>query len=196
MSVYISSATPYSSWLYNGPYLWRQLLPRTTTELGPTLHYTFMWKNVLSTNHVSDTSSYTWDREGFKTGQVSRLFALEKHVNSITERIETPLTRILKVLSSNLGSQTGYPDGDYSYFYPVFPEKFQDSTSIRTQPLPSESFQILCLVIILPCLSPGQVMWDLWHWGRFSPSTLVSPPNSHSNYCSTITIIYHLWLVQ
>jgi hypothetical protein len=38
------------------------------------------------------------------------------------------------------------------------------------------------------------VMWDLWwtkwSWGRFSPSTAVSP-----NF-STITIIYHLGLVQ
>jgi hypothetical protein len=45
----------------------------------------------------------------------------------------------------------------------------------------------------------GQVMWDLWwtewHRGRFSPSTLVSPANSHSTDCSTINI-YHLGLVQ
>jgi hypothetical protein len=43
-------------------------------------------------------------------------------------------------------------------------------------------------------------MWDLWwtkwHWGRFSPSTSVSPANSHSSDCSTLTIIYHLGLVQ
>jgi hypothetical protein len=42
-------------------------------------------------------------------------------------------------------------------------------------------------------------MWDLWwtkwHWGRFSPSTSVSPVNSHSTNCSS-PIIYHLGLVQ
>jgi hypothetical protein len=46
---------------------------------------------------------------------------------------------------------------------------------------------------------PGQVMWDLWwtkwHWGRFSPSTLVSPANPHSTDCSII-IIDHPGLVQ
>jgi hypothetical protein len=38
-------------------------------------------------------------------------------------------------------------------------------------------------------------MWDLWwtkwHWGRFSPSTSVSPANPHSTDCSIIIIIYH-----
>jgi hypothetical protein len=36
-------------------------------------------------------------------------------------------------------------------------------------------------------------MWDLlltkWHWGKFSPSTSVSPANSHSTDCSTLIII-------
>jgi hypothetical protein len=36
-------------------------------------------------------------------------------------------------------------------------------------------------------------MWDLWwtkwHGGRFSPSTLVSPANSHSTTYSTLIII-------
>jgi hypothetical protein len=36
-------------------------------------------------------------------------------------------------------------------------------------------------------------MWDLWwtkwHWGRFSPSTSVSPANPHSTDCSTVIII-------
>jgi hypothetical protein len=31
--------------------------------------------------------------------------------------------------------------------------------------------------------------WTKWYWGRFSPSTLISPANSYSNYCSVIT--YH-----
>jgi hypothetical protein len=43
-------------------------------------------------------------------------------------------------------------------------------------------------------------MWDLWwtkwHWGKFSPNTSVSLVNLHSTDCSTITIIYHLVLVQ
>jgi hypothetical protein len=34
-----------------------------------------------------------------------------------------------------------------------------------------------------------QIMWVLWwterHWGRFSPSTSLSPANSHSTECST-----------
>jgi hypothetical protein len=45
----------------------------------------------------------------------------------------------------------------------------------------------------------SQVRWDLWctkwHWGRFSPSTSVSPANSHSTDRSTL-IIYHPGLVQ
>jgi hypothetical protein len=51
-----------------------------------------------------------------------------------------------------------------------------------------------------PDSSPGLVMWDLWwtKWrcGRFSPSTSVSPANLYSTNCSTITLIYHLGLVQ
>jgi hypothetical protein len=48
---------------------------------------------------------------------------------------------------------------------------------------------------------PDQVMWDLWwtkwHRGRFSPSTSVSPDNSHSTDCSTLIIYhYHPGLVQ
>jgi hypothetical protein len=43
-------------------------------------------------------------------------------------------------------------------------------------------------------------MWDLWwikwNWGMFSPSTSVSPANSHSTDCSTTIIICHLGLVQ
>jgi hypothetical protein len=34
----------------------------------------------------------------------------------------------------------------------------------------------------------GLVKWDLWRWGRFSPSTSVSPANIH--------YIYHLGPVQ
>jgi hypothetical protein len=43
-------------------------------------------------------------------------------------------------------------------------------------------------------------MWDLWstkwRWGRFSLSISVSPANLHSTNFSTITITYHLGLVQ
>jgi hypothetical protein len=46
--------------------------------------------------------------------------------------------------------------------------------------------------------SPGLVKWDLWwtkwRWGRFSPSTSVSPATLHSTNCSTITLINHLGL--
>jgi hypothetical protein len=45
--------------------------------------------------------------------------------------------------------------------------------------------------------SPGLVMWDLWwtkcRWGRFSPSTSVSPANFHPTSCSTITVITWGW---
>jgi hypothetical protein len=41
---------------------------------------------------------------------------------------------------------------------------------------------------------PGQVMWILrwtmWHWGRFSPSTLVSPAKYHSSDRSTMIIVW------
>jgi hypothetical protein len=40
--------------------------------------------------------------------------------------------------------------------------------------------------------SPGLIKWDLlwtkWRWGRFSPSTSVSPANLHSTKFSIITI--------
>jgi hypothetical protein len=49
-----------------------------------------------------------------------------------------------------------------------------------------------------PCSRTGLVKWDLWwtkwRWGRFSPSTSVSPANFHSTNCSTFTLIYHLGL--
>jgi hypothetical protein len=35
-----------------------------------------------------------------------------------------------------------------------------------------------------------------WRWGRFSPSTSVSPANLHSTNFSTITITYHPGLAQ
>jgi hypothetical protein len=38
--------------------------------------------------------------------------------------------------------------------------------------------------------------WRKWLWGRFSPSTSVSPANLHSTNCSTITTIYYLGLVR
>jgi hypothetical protein len=38
--------------------------------------------------------------------------------------------------------------------------------------------------------------WTKWSWGRFSPSTSVSPANFHSTNCSTITLMYHLGLVN
>jgi hypothetical protein len=38
--------------------------------------------------------------------------------------------------------------------------------------------------------------WTKWRCGRFSPSTSVSPANLYSTDFSTITITYHLWLVQ
>jgi hypothetical protein len=47
----------------------------------------------------------------------------------------------------------------------------------------------------------AQVTWDLWwtkwHWGRFSPSTSVSPANFHSTDCSTFIIIrgWYSWSV-
>jgi hypothetical protein len=51
-----------------------------------------------------------------------------------------------------------------------------------------------------PGSSPGLVVWDLWwtkwRWGTFSPNTSVSPANLHSINCSTVTVFYHLGLVQ
>jgi hypothetical protein len=51
-----------------------------------------------------------------------------------------------------------------------------------------------------PGSSPGLVMWDLWwtkwRWGRFSQSTSAYPDNLHYTNFSTITIAYHLGLVQ
>jgi hypothetical protein len=38
--------------------------------------------------------------------------------------------------------------------------------------------------------------WTEWRWGRFSPTTSISPANSHSTDCSIVIIIYHLGLVQ
>jgi hypothetical protein len=39
----------------------------------------------------------------------------------------------------------------------------------------------------------GQVMWNLWWtkwcWGRFSPSTSVSPVNFHSTDCFTLIVL-------
>jgi hypothetical protein len=47
---------------------------------------------------------------------------------------------------------------------------------------------------------PGLVKWDLWwtkrRWGRFFPSTSVSLENLHSTNCSTVTLTYHLGLIQ
>jgi hypothetical protein len=43
----------------------------------------------------------------------------------------------------------------------------------------------------------GQVMWYLlwtkWRWSKFSPSTSVSPANSHSTDCSTLIIYHPVW---
>jgi hypothetical protein len=42
----------------------------------------------------------------------------------------------------------------------------------------------------------GFVWWTKWRWGRFSPSTSVSPANLYSTNISTITITNHPGLVQ
>jgi hypothetical protein len=43
----------------------------------------------------------------------------------------------------------------------------------------------------------ARVWWTKWHWGRFSPSTSVSPANSHStDFPTIIIIIYELGLLQ
>jgi hypothetical protein len=72
--------------------------------------------------------------------------------------------------------------------------------NIQLAPCHSSGGQSLALHRGGPGSSPGQVMWDLrwtkWHWGRFSPITLVSPVNLHSTNGPTITSIYHLGLVQ
>jgi hypothetical protein len=44
---------------------------------------------------------------------------------------------ILKVIGSNLGQDTGYPELDFSLFSSAPPQEFWDSTSIRPRPLPS-----------------------------------------------------------
>jgi hypothetical protein len=65
--------------------------------------------------------------------------------------------------------------------------------------------QVATKISVLPTaaarvLSRGLVKWDLWwikwRWGRFSPSTSVSPANLQSTNCSAITLTYHLGLVQ
>jgi hypothetical protein len=47
----------------------------------------------------------------------------------------TPETCIRKVLGSNLGWITGYPDREFSWFSLATRSKFRDSTSIRPRPL-------------------------------------------------------------
>jgi hypothetical protein len=51
----------------------------------------------------------------------------------------------------------------------------------------------------IPKRRPGQVMWDLWwtklNWGRFSPSTSVSPANSHFTDFSTLIIIIIITII-
>jgi hypothetical protein len=44
--------------------------------------------------------------------------------------------------------------------------------------------------------SSSGLWWTKWRWGRFSPSTSVSPANLYSPNFSTITITYHQGLVQ
>jgi hypothetical protein len=65
---------------------------------------------------------------------------------------------------------------------------------------PSVKLLSICNPLYGPGSNPGLFMGDLWwtksRWGSFSPSTSVSPANSHSTDCSTITVIYHLGLVQ
>jgi hypothetical protein len=38
--------------------------------------------------------------------------------------------------------------------------------------------------------------WTKWHWDRFSPSTSVSPVNSHSTDCSATIIIIIIIIPQ
>jgi hypothetical protein len=55
-----------------------------------------------------------------------------------------------EVFVSNLGRNTGCPDWPCSWFPPARPEKFWDSISIRPLPLPSKSFPVRHLSIIVP----------------------------------------------
>jgi hypothetical protein len=52
------------------------------------------------------------------------------------------------------------------------------------------------LVQWVTCITYLGVRSVKWRWGRFSPSTSVSPANLHPTSCSTITLTYHLGLVQ
>jgi hypothetical protein len=51
--------------------------------------------------------------------------------------------------------------------------------------LPTTAARVMC-----------DLWWTKWRWGRFSPSTSVSPANLHSTNFSTVPIIYHLGLVK
>jgi hypothetical protein len=95
----------------------------------------------------------------------------------------------MKKICSCIPHQTGY-----------WRIKNKSWVSVIIRPRHSSSGQSLASHRGGPGSSPGLVMWELWwtkwRWGRFSPSTSVSPANLHSTNCSTITLIYHLGLVQ
>jgi hypothetical protein len=96
-----------------------------------------------------------------------------------------------------------------NYFFP----------SLEKNNFLSISYIIIIIIIIIMAIQPfvgpcplfqfrnlfytvatGLVMWNLWwtkwRWGRFSPSSSVSLANLHSTNFSTITITYHMGLVQ
>jgi hypothetical protein len=69
-------------------------------------------------------------------------------------------------------------------------------TLILTSPCRSSSGYSLASHRGGPGLRPGS-MWGLWwtkrHWGRFSPSTSVSPANHFTNFSIIIITIGHWW---
>jgi hypothetical protein len=124
------------------------------------------------------------------------------YIDNVTEGADVAVelqTCIQEVRGSHLGQDT-----DHSEDFRGFPQSLSAISGTvhrfsHDHLLPKSSQ----LVLLWPChssddqspashrggpgSSPGRVMWDLWWlWVRFSPSTSVSPANTHSTDCSTI----------
>jgi hypothetical protein len=80
----------------------------------------------------------------------------------------------------------------YTNIFLVMPKDIWPQTILEAGPRHSSSGDLLASHPGGPGSSPGLVKWDLWltkrRWGRFSPSTSVSPANLHSTNFSIIII--------